>query len=125
MSILYKRPCNTHSSRAGQRSSVKGTIILDLEGTGRAPLPLSGRVKSVAMASPVSMATVLHCTRRACDSSVTCGYPFHSNTYLFLIFSVVAYVKLPNLTAINPLFTDLEETRGQKETLWNNLESQD
>lgn len=34
--------------------------------------------------------------------------------YLLLTFSVVAYVKLPNLIAISPLLTDLEERRGEK-----------
>lgn len=32
--------------------------------------------------------------------------------YLLLTFSVVAYVKLPNLTAISPLLIDLEDRRG-------------
>lgn len=46
--------------------------------------------------------------------------------YLLLTFSVVAYVKLPNLIAISPLLTDLEERRGGKRlfgTTWiaNNL----
>lgn len=37
--------------------------------------------------------------------------------YLRLTFSVVAYVKLPNLIAISPLLTDLEERRGGKKTV--------
>lgn len=48
-----------------------------------------------------------------------------SKIYLLLTFSVVAYVKLPNLIAISPLVTDLEKKKGgTKETVWDNLDSQ-
>ena len=53
--------------------------------------------------------TQAHTHIHICTHAHTHTHQTEFKDYLLLTFSVVAYVKLPNLTAMSPLLTDLEE----------------